>query len=156
MDQVKVERIVTIEEQDCWVAEVVEMDTEKDFTINDTILDAEICRMGMILLKYGDLYAEMHAMLLRKEEEMKYLKARVAGAVRSEAEATATKKPTEGALSERVLSNELIQQGMYALHRARADSLKAEHWWWSAQKKADLLRALAYRQSAELQKSYYI
>ena len=155
MDQVNVERIETNDDgEQFWVVKEVEVDTEKDFAINDTLLDGEICRMGIILLKYGDLYAELHAMLLRKEEEVKYLKARVAAAVRSEAEATESKKPTEGALSERVLTNELIQQGMYAMHRVRADSLKAEHWWATAKKKSDLLQALAYRQTAELKRNY--
>lgn len=155
MDDVSIERVETNEDgEQFWVVEVVQVDTEKDFAINDTLLDGEICRMGMILLKYGDLYAELHAMLLRKEEEVKYLKARVAAAVRSDAEKNESKKPTEGALAERVLTNDLIQQGLYAMHKVRVDALAAEHWWATAKKKSDLLQALAYRQTAEMKRNY--
>jgi hypothetical protein len=154
MDQVKVERLGATEDGgQGWFVYTVEVDTEADFTINDQILDAEICRMSMIMLKYGDLYAELNAMLARKEEELKYLKARVSGAVRSEAEKN-SKKTTEGKLTEEVAANELVQQAMFTMHQVRVDKLKTEHWWATAKKKADLLTALAYRQTAEIKRNY--
>jgi hypothetical protein len=134
-----------------WVPTPVAVDTDGDFAIDELNLNKEICRMGQLLLKYGDLAAEFSAELERKKEELKFHHARLAGAERSSAEKAGT-KTTEGKLQELVTIDPTYQQHLANLHRLRADALKVDHWWRTANTKAKMLEALAFRQSAEIRR----
>jgi len=66
-----------------WVPTAVELNVVGDFSIEEMELSREICRMGLLLVKYGGLAAELGAELKRKEEELKLVRAQCAGAIRS-------------------------------------------------------------------------
>jgi hypothetical protein len=146
-----VERLIQHEGKWVWKPQAEHFDTEADFSIDDGNLNPEICRMGQLLVRYGDLAAQMQANLKRKEENVKYIRDRVSGYMRSSAEA-AGDKMTEGKLSEKVTVDASYQKALGELHIMRADALKAEHWWRSIIKKAELLNALAYRQGQEMKR----
>lgn len=137
-----------------WVPTAVELNVVGDFSIEEMELSREICRMGLLLVKYGGLAAELGAELKRKEEELKLVRAQCAGAIRSAAEAKGTKM-TEGKLEEEVIQRPEYQGALAKLHILRASAVQVDHYWRSASKKADLLNALAFRQNAEIKKSGY-
>lgn len=151
METIWVETLVHEKGEWQWMPKPEQFDTEADFAIDEGNLNLEICRMGQLLVRYGDLAAKMTANLKRKEEHVKYTQARVAGATRSAAEAAGTKM-TEGKLAEKVTTDPQYQQALSELHILRADALKADHWWRSIVKKAELLNAMAFRQNAEIRR----
>ena len=134
-----------------WVPEPLEINTEEDFTINERELNREICRMGQLLVSYGDLAAELNAELKRKEEYVKYIEARVASALRSSYEAAGT-RVTEGKLAEEVKVDTQYQAALNTLHILRASAAKAEHWWRAMNTKAKMLESLAFKQNAEIRR----
>jgi hypothetical protein len=158
MSTIMVERLEMIQQdgEDIWVwrPTPVELDVENDFSIDDMELSREICRMGLLLVKYGGLAAELGAELQRKEADLKLVKAQCSGAIRSAAEASGTKM-TEGKLDEQVIQRSEYQNSLAQLHILRASAVQVDHYWRSASKKADLLNALAFRQNAEIKKSGY-
>ena len=151
MSTIWVEVLEQVNDEWKWVPKSEVYDTIKDFSIDENNLNYEICRMGQLMVQYGDLAARMEANLKRKEESVKYVQARIAGAERSQAEASGTKM-SENKLVELVTVNAQYQQILSELHVLRADALKAKHWWASIIKKADLLNALTFRQNAELKR----
>ena len=151
METIWVERLVNDEGEWKWLPKAEKFDTASDFSMDEANLNLEICRMGQLLVRYGDLAAHMQANLKRKEENVKFVQARVAGALRSTAEATGSKL-TEGKLNEQVTVDSQYQQALSELHILRADALRADHWWRSIVKKADLLNAMAFRQNAEIRR----
>jgi hypothetical protein len=137
-----------------WVPETIELDVEGDFSIEELELNQEICRMGKLLVKYGELAADLGAELKRKEEYIKLVRAQVGAAIRSKAEADGTKL-TEGKLADEVILHNAYQAALAQLHILRASAIKVDSFWRSASKKADLLNALAFRQNAEIRKAGY-
>lgn len=152
MESITVEYLTTSNGEDLkWDKKIEYFDTPTDFSIDEDSLNTEICRIGQLMVKYGDLAARMNANLKRKEENVKYIHSKVASMRRSSAEATG-EKMTEGKLSEYVTVDDLYQQALLELHIMRADALRADHWWRSITKKADMLNALAFRQNAEIKR----
>jgi hypothetical protein len=154
IESVWVEKIVEVDGVAQWQPQELKLDTEGDFTIDELNLNKEVCRMGMLLLKYGDLAGELQAELQRKEEYLKYLKARLQAAHRSQAERNGKKK-TVAELESDVTIDEQYQAALAPLHVLRATAVKADHWWRSMNTKARLLEALAFRQSAEIRRGNY-
>ncbi len=151
MEVMWVERLVKNDEEWAWTPQEEKFDLQTDFSMDEGNLASDICRMGHLLVRYGSLAADQAANLKRKEETVKLVRAQVAGAIRSSAEAYG-KKMTENKLEEEVVVHTNYQQALGALHVLRADAVKAEHWWRSIVKKADLLNALAFRQNAEIRR----
>ena len=136
METMWIEKLVHEDGEWRWSPKQENIDTQFDFAMDEGNLNLEICRMGQLLVRYGDLAAQQQANLKRKEENVKLVSARVSGALRSQAEATGDKM-TESKLSEKVTVDLTYQQALGELHILRADALKAEHWWRSIVKKAD-------------------
>lgn len=155
METIHIERLrQQADDSWAWVAEAETFDLENDFSINDSNLDGELCRMGKLMVRYGGVASELGANLRRKEEEVKLVYAQVAGATRSTHEQNGT-KVTEKSLDSEVIQSTQYQAALGQLHLVRADAVKADHWWRSISKKADLLQALVYRQNAEIKKGGY-
>lgn len=151
METMWVEKLVHKNGEWQWESQQENFDTQSDFSIDEGNLNMDICRIGQQLVRYGSLAAEQQANLKRKEEHVKLVRAQVAGAIRSQSEATGSKM-TENKLEEQVTVHPSYQQALGALHILRADAIKAEHYWRSIVKKADMLNALAFRQTAELKR----
>lgn len=134
-----------------WASTAIMLDPMEDFSMDEDNLNRDICKMGQLMVKYGSLAAEQGANLARKEENVKLVKASLSAALRSQAEVDGDKL-TIPDLADKVTIHATYQQALSELHILRADSLKADHWWRSIVKKADLLTSMAYRQSAELKR----
>lgn len=155
MKTIYVERLFHNAEKDVWEwrAEEENFDTEADFHIDEANLEKELCRMSMILVRYGTIAGELQANLKRKEEHAKFVQARISGYLRSKYEA-AGQRATEGKIMEEVIVHSDYQAALAQLHLLRAESMMTDHWYRSAIKKADILNALAFRQNAELRRAY--
>ncbi len=151
METMYIERLHHVNGEWVWKSFGQDYDTEKDFSMDQDNVTADICRMGQLMVKYGTLAAEQSANLSRKEEYVKVVKASLSAALKSQAETTGDKL-TIPDLSDKVTVHSTYQQALSELHILRADSLKADHWWRAIVKKADLLTSMAYRQTAELKR----
>lgn len=135
-----------------WTPEIEEFDTDADFKINDANIDGELCKIGQLMARYGSLAAELNANLARKEEEVKYVSARLAAAIRSQAEAGGT-KVTVDSIKDNVTVSPEYQTALSSLHLLRADAERAEHWWRSISAKAQALNSLTYWRGAEMRRT---
>lgn len=151
MTEMWVERVITTDGVAKWTPQHETFDLDSDFSVNDTQLSLETAKMGRAMVRYGTIAAEQKANLERKTEEVKYVKARVGAALRSQAEASSTKM-TEASLSEQVTLDASYQAALNELHVLRANALKAESWFRSILKNADLLAAASFRHGAELKR----
>jgi hypothetical protein len=136
-----------------WVVEVENFDLTADFGIDEENLSQEICRMGLLLVRYGTIAGEVGANLARKEEVAALVKSQLGEGCRSQAEVDG-KKISVDAVKDKVVSDPLYQQALTNLHLLRGDAVKIDHWYRSCVKKADLLNALAFRQNAEIRRAY--
>jgi hypothetical protein len=128
---------------------IEQFEVEKDFAIDETRLEYEICRLGQLLLQYGDAFGYLKCDLMRQEDQAKRTYAAIAATIRSQAEQEG-KKITEGRLVENVTNDPRYQSALDEVHEARAKALRTENWWRAMQKKADLVQALCYRQNREI------
>ncbi len=151
METQYVDRLVRVNEEWVWKPFQEMFDTENDFSMDEGGVNKDICRMGQLLVKYGTLAAEQSANLARKEEHVKLTRASLSGALKSQAEVDGTKL-TIPDLADAVTIHPTYQQALSELHILRADTLKADHWWRAILKKAELLNAMAYRQTAEIKR----
>lgn len=153
MELMYIDRMRFDQEKQEWgyKTECEQLDVEGDFAINEDQIEREICRMGQLMARYGELAAVQEANLKRLEEKAKYVAAQLSGAIRSTAEKSG-QKTTEGKILEELTQQPEYQSVLAILHTLRADAIKADHWWRAIIKKADLLNALCYRQSAEFRR----
>ncbi len=91
METMYVEKLHNVNGEWVWKAFGQDYDTEKDFSMDEDNLNADICRMGQLMVKYGGLAAEQEANLSRKEENVKLVKASLSAAMKSQAEVDGTK-----------------------------------------------------------------
>jgi len=147
-----IERLRLVDNVWQWVPEPETFDVEADFTINDSDIDRELCRIGQLMARYGAVAAELSANLARKEEEVKYVAARCAAALRSQAEVSGAKTTVDKIKDDVVLSVE-YQSALSTLHLLRAEAEKTEHWWRSISAKASALNSLTYWRGAEMRRA---
>lgn len=153
MTTIWIERLRRLEDESWgWVPEAETVDTDADFKINDANIDGELCRIGQLMARYGSLAAELNANLARKEEELKYTAARVAAALRSQAEVAGTKMTVDQIKESTIISIE-YQAVLSSLHLLRRDAEQAEHWWRSISAKAQALNSLTYWRGAEMRRT---
>lgn len=145
LTEVILESIETVNGELKWVPRTIKLDVEAAFKLDDNNLDAEICRMGQLLLEYGDLEAELKAQSARKKAAIDYVGSIIAGQIRDSG-----KKLTESAIKEQVVLSDDYQNSVFLFQDAEKDSNKITNHFRSLQKKADLLIALTYKQKAEI------
>ena len=149
MEEMWVERVITTDGVARWTPQQELFDLDKDFSVNDDQLSFETAKLAKAMVRYGTIAAEQKANLERKLEEVKYKKARIGAALRSQAEASGPKL-TEAALAEKVVLDVEVQKVLNEMHVLRADAIKAEHWWRSILKNADLLTAASHTRRAQM------
>lgn len=132
-----------------WQPQVESFDLESDFSIEEETVSIEGCCIPQLLCRYGTLAAEQGANVKRKEENVKKVQAEVEIDIRGKAAATGEKK-TEALVKAEVIVDIRYQNALLELHILRADAAKVDHWFRALMKKADQLRSMDYRQSAEL------
>lgn len=151
MREVWVERLKQEGGQWRWVPEREVFDVENDFHIDPDNLDAELCRLPKLLIRYGEIQAELKAELARKEEHVKYLYAHQASELRKGGDVEGVKL-TENTVKEFVTKNDTYQFALGEVHNTMRFSTMADSWWRAIQKKADLMQALTYRQNSEIKR----
>jgi len=129
---------------------VVQMNPD-DFKIDENNIDAELSNLGVQLYEYGQLYAELKGELARKEDRSKQTYAIRAQFFRN-ASVGVTPRMTDANLKEQVECDKDYQTAQENLQLTRLYCLMAENWWRSMQQKSDLVKALCYKQKAEIQK----
>lgn len=116
-----------------------------DFSIDEADLDGELCRAGTLLCYYGDLVAELEARSSNFKNKVEEVRSTQAITLRIEAE-KASKKLTEGAISELINSSNDRAAHLDLLVQAQKDSAKASNLFKAQYQKVECLKALAYRQ----------
>lgn len=150
MEVMNVERVVPDKNgRSIWAAQVETFDLESDFSITEETVSIEGCRISQLLCRYGTVAAEQGANVKRKEENVKKVQAEVEILLRNKA-AQAGEKKTEALIKAEVTVDIKYQDALRELHMLRADAAKVDHWFRALMKKADQLRSMDYRQSAEI------
>lgn len=147
-DTVEIEELKEVDGEIKLIPEKVSFDLHSDFTINDDDLEGEACKLGQLLVQYGDVYAKLKTQLTRQEEQLKQVAAITAQRIRKEA-AENKEKVTENVVNERTLSDSYYVSFQGAVNRTRENYFRAESWWRSIQQKCDLVKMIGYRQKAE-------
>jgi len=146
-----VERMKEVEGEWVLFPEPEDLDTENDFSIDPDNLDTELCRMARLMIRYGEIQAELKTQLSRKEENVKLTFAVISQNIRAHAD-TSGQKITESTVKEKAQVHEQYQLSLADLHNTQKYSIMADNFWRTIQKKADLLQALTYRQSSEIKR----
>jgi len=133
-----------------WTRVGQEVDIANDFKIDPDNLNGELCALPAKMISYGQLHSQLKSEVSRKEEYVKFIYAQLALNIRGE-----TEKVTEGKIKEQVTINQQYQQALAELNHSSKNSLLAESWWRSINKKADLIQSLVYRESSEIKRGAY-
>lgn len=131
--------------------QTVTLPVEQDFTLDDQAIDAEACKMGKLLMFYGDLFADMRTQVTRSKQAVELYYSEFAKNLR-QVNRGATHKLTEGAIKEAITADPGYQTRLESLNVTENDSNKIEHFYRSLYKKADLIIAIVYKQKAEIAK----
>lgn len=140
-------RLETLENQGgdwVWVPEQKVFDVESAFSLDENNLDAEICRMGQLLLEYGTIQADLITQSARKKTDIDYVGSLVAQRIRASGE-----KLTEAAIKEKVALNDEYRIAIMEYQAADGDAIKFTNYFKSLQKKADLIIAFTYKMKSE-------
>lgn len=140
-------RLETLQNSDgawVWVPEQKAFDVDAAFTLDENNIDAEICRMGQLLLEYGTIQADLITQSARKKTDIDYVGSLIAQRLRASGE-----KLTEGAIKERVSIEDEYRIAIMDYQAADGDAIKFTNYFKSLQKKADLIIALTYKLKAE-------
>jgi hypothetical protein len=132
-----------------WVPEVIEIDADSDFTLNDDAIDFEMSRVGRLLQFYGNLSAEMKAQAARKKQEVEWIYNEVYLDEKNKATA-AKERVTENALRAVIMGDQEYRTTQMRYIVAEKDASKVDHFYRSMLKKADVCIAVCYKQKAEV------
>lgn len=140
---------VLVEELDrtlnSWMVTEVKLDVDSDFSIDDTNMDGELCRIGQLLAKYGEVQAKLRAQLSRHENDVEVTYSREAQKIRSNTQV----KTTEKGVEEQVTLEPSYQAALLRLSETQKDSLMVDNFFKAIMKKADALNALTYFRKEE-------
>lgn len=133
-----------------WTRVGQDVKIEEDFKIDPDNLDGEICALPSKMIQYGQLHSQLKSEVSRKEEYVKFIYAQLALKIRGGEE-----KVTESTVKEKVTTDQIYQQALAEQNHSERNSLLAESWWRSINKKADLVQSLVYRESSEIKRGAY-
>lgn len=129
-----------------WRKKDEEYNVENDFKIDPDALDAEVCALPPLMIRYGQLYSILKSEVSRKEEHAKFAYASLALKIRE------TEKVTESTVKEKVTVDPQYRLALADLNLTEKNAILAETWWRSINKKADLVQSLTYRESSEIKR----
>lgn len=132
-----------------WTRIGQEVNISEDFKIDPDNLNGELCALPHKMIQYGQIHSQLKSEVSRKEEYVKFIYAQLALQIRD------GEKVTEGKIKEQVTVNSQYQQALSELNHSQKNSLLAESWWRSINKKADLIQSLVYRESSEIKRGAY-
>jgi hypothetical protein len=155
MDSLLIEQLTPNEDGTLsWVVFEHQFDTEADFIIDPENLDGEICKMGKLLLRYGDAHSLLEAQMERHKKEMEFVYATYYLEYRKNLLAEGERAP-DAVIKSHVTINSNYQAvtGKY-IESCRYYN-KVDAWWRTLLKKSDLMQALTYRQNSEIKRGAY-
>jgi hypothetical protein len=132
-----------------YVPKKIELTLDKDFSIDETNIDGELCMAAKRMVYYGNLSAELGAQSSRDKDKVDRIYAELDIHTRTK---YAGEKLTEGKINAIILQT----PGYVAAREKQTASAmyqsKAENFFRSQQRRVDCITALAYKQRAEINK----
>jgi hypothetical protein len=129
---------------------VYHIDT-RHFNVDAENLEEEACKVGGTMSYYGDLFAEAQAYLAECEEARKQIYSQMYLQVYED---TKEKKLTVAQAESIAMRAPSYREAMSKEIHAKRLAAQASVYWRVAQKKAEMINMLGYRQSAEIKKGY--
>lgn len=132
-----------------YVPKKIILTLEKDFSIDETNIDGELCMAAKRMVYYGNLSAELQAQAARDKDGVERCYAELDIKTR---EKMLGEKTTEGKINAIILTDPKYI-GVQEKHTASCMYQgKAENFFRSQQRRVDCITALAYKQRAEINK----
>ena len=132
-----------------WKNQKMEMDTDKDFRIDELALERESSGIGMLLITYGELHAALRAQQYRKEDAVKRVYAEAALRIRDAAIAKGD-KPTEKKVDSMITLDSEYQHALAEYSHTRGVSIQAEAWYRAQQHKSEHIRTMIYMRNTDI------
>jgi len=150
-----IEKLVPQEDKSVqWVPYRYTFEPEKDFLIDPENLDGEICKVGQLMLQYGEARSLLDAQAERYKRDIERIHAHCYLEYRKvllqEGE-----RATNEVIKAHVVTNNHYQKAVQKYIEVSKQSNLAEGWWRMIQKKADLLQSIVYKQGAEIKRGAF-
>jgi len=142
---------VTIEnyENGVWVPQDITLDVDADMALSDETLDQEMCALPRKIAQYAEISAELHALMLRKKNDVEAAEGELAQSIRM-SHAASGEKLTEPAIKEKINQSPIIRKFQHDAFDAERQYRKVDGFYRSLREKASLAIALCYKQKAEI------
>jgi len=134
-----------------WQSNSIELKTEVDFMIDETNMEGELCKMGMLLMTYGKLNAELESQVGRKKTDLDRVSSQIELDIRGTA-AAAGEKVTENLIRAKVRVDKSVQGALTELSFSQMNSFKLKNYFEALKRKCDCLVAFTYRQNTEMKR----
>jgi hypothetical protein len=155
MEELIIERLKQNDENQLeWVPFKYEYHPQKDFLIDPDNLDGEICKIGQLMLQYGEAHSLLQAQMERHKKEVEYVYAKFYLEYRS-ALAKEGERATAETLKSYVTINEHYQTVIQKYIETCKEHNLADSWYKNICKKADLLQSLLFKQTSEIKRGAY-
>lgn len=155
MEDIIVEHLVNTEDgESVWTPYRYSFSPETDFQIDPDNLDAEICNVGPLLNKYGDIHSRLQAQAERHKRDLEEVSSRVYLHVKANLLASGD-KATEATVRAEVTISDEYRDAVATYVETQRNAIRADGWWKSILKKADLVQALAYKVGSEIKRGAY-
>jgi hypothetical protein len=134
-----------------WVPYKYTYNPESDFIIDPENLDGEMCKVGQLMIQYGEAKALLEAQMERHKKQMEFVYSKLFLDYKD--------KPNTKTTDASIKANVTIDPEYQRVSDNYIESCRcyntAESWYKTAHKKADLLQSLAYKWGAEVKRGAY-
>jgi hypothetical protein len=137
-----------------WTPYKYSFSPDEDFQIDPDNLDAEICNVGPLLNKYGDIHSRLQAQAERHKRDLETVSSEVYLRVKTKLLA-AGDKATEATVKAEVTISPEYRDAVARYVETQRYAVRADGWWKSILKKSDLVQALAYKIGSEIKRGAY-
>jgi len=122
-----------------------QVNTEKDFNIDEFNIETEMCKVGTLLRFYADLASDANMRSAQAKDQRDRVYAAASIGIRLHLSEN-KEKATNDAVKEKVLLNETYQQAQERYLLEERDAKKSDLYFRSMKAKTDTLIALSYHQ----------
>lgn len=156
MAEIIIEQLVKNEEtgESVWTPYVFTVSAETDFLIDPEDLDAEICGVGPLLNQYGDMHSRLQAQSERYKRKLEEVYSQLYLDQRSSLMEAGDKAP-DAVVKAKVYVMQEYKDAVSKYVDTQRNAIRADGWWKSIMKKADLVQALAYKINSEIKRGAY-
>lgn len=127
---------------------VIDVEVEDHFNVQDDNLDYEMCRQGKLLAYYAQMAAALEAQAKNRKLDLDRLSSKADLDIRTEG-IDKGKKLTEAQVKAMITVREDFKQATQAYIEAQKDADTMSNLWKSIYLKSGLLRSMKNRQDAE-------